>query len=104
MCTRQAGVRPGYYRRGLGHVRLCAQPPERTRRFDCGAGVCVRAKLVFGLAIIGAGWAVYGFVRSRLNERAALIAALVYVYAPSWCSAWLLSARAGPCTALCAAA
>jgi hypothetical protein len=39
-------------------------------------------KLVFGLAIIGAGWAMFGFVRSRLNERAGLIAALVYVYAP----------------------
>lgn len=39
-------------------------------------------KLVFGLSMLASGWAMYGFVRHWLNERAALIAALVYVYAP----------------------
>ncbi|MEP7199330.1 MAG: 6-pyruvoyl-tetrahydropterin synthase-related protein [Chloroflexota bacterium] len=39
-------------------------------------------KVVFGLAIITSGWAMFGFVRRWLGERAALIAALVYVYAP----------------------
>jgi hypothetical protein len=39
-------------------------------------------KLVFGLAIVTSGWAMYGFVRRALGERAALLAGLVYVYAP----------------------
>ena len=39
-------------------------------------------KLVFGLAIVTSGWAMYGFVRRSLGERAALLAGLVYVYAP----------------------
>src|SRR5262245_45813067 len=37
-----------------------------------GVGYVDATKLVFGLAIIGAGWAMFGFVRSRLNARAAL--------------------------------
>ncbi len=47
-----------------------------------GIDFVTTTKLVFGLAIILSGWAMFGFVRARLNERAALIAALVYVYAP----------------------
>ncbi len=39
-------------------------------------------KVVFALAILLSGWAMFGFVRSRLNANAALIAGLVYVYAP----------------------
>lgn len=39
-------------------------------------------KLVFGLAIVGSGWAMFGFVRRSLGERAALLAGLVYIYAP----------------------
>ncbi|MBI1802146.1 MAG: glycosyltransferase family 39 protein, partial [Chloroflexi bacterium] len=39
-------------------------------------------KLVFGLALVASGWAMFAFVRQRLNERAGLVAALVYLYAP----------------------
>jgi len=39
-------------------------------------------KLVFGLALVTSGWAMHSFVRRSLGERAALLAGLVYVYAP----------------------
>jgi hypothetical protein len=47
-----------------------------------GLDFVAATKLVFGLAIVTSGWAMYGFVRRALGERAALLAALVYVYAP----------------------
>ncbi|TMC56861.1 MAG: hypothetical protein E6J26_06865, partial [Chloroflexi bacterium] len=47
-----------------------------------GLDYVTATKIVFGLAVVLSGWAMYGFVRGRINERAALIAALVYVYAP----------------------
>src|SRR5260370_13843119 len=36
-------------------------------------------KLVFGLAILGSGWAMFGFVRRSLGARAALLSVLVSV-------------------------
>jgi hypothetical protein len=47
-----------------------------------GCDYVTATKIVFGFAIIASGWAMYGFVRRWLNEQAALVAALVYVYAP----------------------
>jgi hypothetical protein len=47
-----------------------------------GFDYVVTTKIVFGLAIVASGWAMYGCVRRWLTEYAALVAALVYVYAP----------------------
>ncbi len=47
-----------------------------------GLDFVTATKMVFGLAILSSGWAMFGFVRGWLNDRAGLVAALVYVYAP----------------------
>ncbi|MBI5879290.1 MAG: glycosyltransferase family 39 protein [Chloroflexi bacterium] len=60
---------PLAYFAGVGFLRLGLDYVDAT-------------KLVFALAIMLSGWAMFGFVRSRLNANAALVAGLVYVYAP----------------------
>ena len=39
-------------------------------------------KIMYGLSIIGSGWAMYGFVKSLFGRQAGLMAGLVYMIAP----------------------
>lgn len=47
-----------------------------------GLGFTTAIKTMYGLATIGAGLAMYGFVRRLFGREAGLLAALVYVYVP----------------------